>query len=196
MTGTNGKTSIANFYHQIMSLNNKKVASIGTLGVLSKKFNLKTNNTTIDPVNIHKILQRLKKLGVDNVIIEASSHGLKQHRMDNINFKTAMFTNLSRDHLDYHKTIKDYLNSKLILFNKLVNTKGNIIFDNIIKETRKLKKISKKRKLKKYTFGSTKSFIRITNIQKFSNQSKIDCIINKKNTHSKHLLLEKFKLKI
>ena len=114
------------------------------------------------------------------MIIEASSHGLKQHRMDNINFKTAMFTNLSRDHLDYHKTIKDYLNSKLILFNKLVNTKGNIIFDNIIKETRKLEKISKKRKLKKYTFGSTKSFIRITNIQKFSNQSKIDCIINEK----------------
>ena len=114
-----------------------------------KKFNLETNNTTIDPVNIHKILQMLKKLGVDNVIIEASSHGLKQHRMDNINFKTAMFTNLSRDHLDYHKTIKDYLNSKLILFNKLVNTKGNIIFDNIIKETRKLEKNLKKKKAKK-----------------------------------------------
>ena len=129
VTGTNGKTSIANFYHQILSLNNKKVASIGTLGVLSKKLNLKTNNTTIDPVSIHKILQKLKKLGIDNVIIEASSHGLKQHRMDNIKFKTALFTNLSRDHLDYHKTIKDYLNSKLILFNKLVNTKGNIIFD-------------------------------------------------------------------
>ena len=150
VTGTNGKTSIANFYHQIMSLNNKKAASIGTLGVLSKKFNLKTNNTTIDPINIHKILQRLKKLGVNDVIIEASSHGLKQHRMDNINFKTAIFTNLSRDHLDYHKTIKDYLNSKLILFNKLVNTKGNIIFDDRIKETRKLKNISKKRKLKTY----------------------------------------------
>ena len=86
VTVTYGKTSIAYFYLQIMSLNNKKVASIGTLGVLSKKFNLETTNTTIDPVNIHKILQRLKKLGVDNVIIEASSHGLKQHRMDNINF--------------------------------------------------------------------------------------------------------------
>ena len=195
VTGTNGKTSIANFYHQIMSLNNKKVASIGTLGVLSKKFNLETNNTTIDPVNIHKILQRLKKLGVDNVIIEASSHGLKQHRMDNINFKTAMFTNLSRDHLDYHKTIKDYLNSKLILFNRLVNTKGNIIFDNIIKETRKLEKISKKRKLKKYTFGSTKSFIRITNIQKFSNQSKIDCIINRKKYSFKTSLIGKIQIK-
>ena len=109
VTGTNGKTSIANFYQQILSLNNRKVASIGTLGVLSKKLNLKTNNTTVDPVSIHKILQNLKKLKVNNVIIEASSHGLKQHRLNNIKFKTALFTNLSRDHLDYHKTIKDYL---------------------------------------------------------------------------------------
>ena len=144
VTGTNGKTSIANFYQQILSLNNKKVASIGTLGVLSKKFNLKTNNTTIDPVSIHKILQKLKNLSIDNVIIEASSHGLKQHRLNNIEFKTALFTNLSRDHLDYHKTIKDYLNSKLILFNKLVNIKGNIIFDEKIKVTKQLKIISKK----------------------------------------------------
>ena len=133
VTGTNGKTSIANFFQQILSLNNKKVASIGTLGVLSKKFNLKTNNTTVDPVSIHKILQNLKKLKVNNVIIEASSHGLKQHRLNNIKFKTALFTNLSRDHLDYHKTIKDYLNSKLILVNKLVNDKGNIIFEEKIK---------------------------------------------------------------
>ena len=149
VTGTNGKTSIANFYQQILTLNNKKVASIGTLGVLSRKFNLKTNNTSIDPISIHKILQKLKKLSIDNVIIEASSHGLKQHRLNNIGFKTALFTNLSRDHLDYHKNIKDYLNSKLILFNKLVNTKGNIIFDKTTKESKQLKFISKKRKLKK-----------------------------------------------
>ena len=83
VTGTNGKTSIANFYQQILSLNNKKVASIGTLGVLSKKFKLKTNNTSIDPVGVHKILQKLKKLDIDNVIIEASSHGLKQFRLNN-----------------------------------------------------------------------------------------------------------------
>ena len=60
VTGTNGKTSISNFYQQILSLNKKKVASIGTLGVLSKNYNLKTLNTTIDPVSLHKILQNLK----------------------------------------------------------------------------------------------------------------------------------------
>ena len=115
--------------------------------------------------------------------------------MDNIKFKTAIFTNLSRDHLDYHKNIKDYLNSKLILFNKLVNIKGNIIFDKIIKESKQLKKISKKRKLKKYTFGSTKSFIRITNIQKFNDQNKIDCIINGKKYSFKTSLIGKIQIK-
>ena len=141
VTGTNGKTSIANFYYQILTLNNKKSAAIGTLGVLSKKFNLKTNNTSIDPVNIHKILKKLKELKIDNVILEASSHGLKQHRLDNINFNTALFTNLSRDHLDYHKTFKDYLNSKLILFNKLLKKKGNIIFDDKITQAKQLNNI-------------------------------------------------------
>ena len=195
VTGTNGKTSIANFYQQILSLNNKKVASIGTLGVLSKKFNLKTKNTSIDPVSIHKILQKLKKLSIDNVIIEASSHGLKQFRLNNIKFKTALFTNLSRDHLDYHKTIKDYLNSKLILFNKLVNIKGNIVFDVTTKEAKQLKFISKKRKLKKFTLGSKKSFIRISNIQKFSNQNKIYCTINGKKYSFKTSLIGKIQIK-
>ena len=195
VTGTNGKTSIANFYQQILSLNNKKVASIGTLGVLSKQLNLKTNNTTIDSVNIHKILQKLKKLRVNNVIIEASSHGLKQQRLNNIKFKTVLFTNLSRDHLDYHKTIKDYLNSKLILFDKLVKTKGNIIFDENIKETKQLKIISRKRKLREYTFGSTKSFIRIINIKKINDHNKINCIIKGKKYSFKTTLIGKIQIK-
>ena len=109
VTGTNGKTSVANFYEQILSISNKKVASIGTLGIKSKKLKLKTNNTTLDPVSIHKILHKIKKLKIDNVILEASSHGLKQYRLNNIQFKSGIFTNLSRDHIDYHKTFKDYL---------------------------------------------------------------------------------------
>ena len=195
VTGTNGKTSIANFYQQILSLNNKKVASIGTLGVLSKQLNLKTNNTTIDSVSIHKILQKLKKLRVNNVIIEASSHGLKQQRLNNIKFKTVLFTNLSRDHLDYHKTIKDYLNSKLILFDKLVKTKGNIIFDEKTNETKQLKIISKKRKLREYTFGSTKSFIRIIDIKKINVHNKINCIIKGKKYSFKTTLIGKIQIK-
>ena len=173
VTGTNGKTSITNFYYQILSLNKAKVAAIGTLGVISKKYNLQTKNTSIDPVNIHKILQKIKELKIDNVILEASSHGLKQNRLNNINFNTALFTNLSRDHLDYHKTFKDYLNSKLILFNKLLKNKGNIVFDEKILQSKQLNNISKKRNLKKYNFGNQKSFIRILNIQKLDDFKRV-----------------------
>ena len=181
VTGTNGKTSVANFYEQILSLNKKKVASIGTLGVISKKFKLKTNNTTIDPVNIHKILQKLKKLKIENVILEASSHGLKQHRLNNIKFKSAIFTNLSRDHIDYHKNFKDYLNSKLKLFNELLDFNSNIIFDENIKESRILNRISKKKNLKKFNLGKSKSFIFIKNVKKINEKKKIDITINKKD---------------
>ena len=180
VTGTNGKTSIANFYYQLLTLNKRKVATIGTLGVLSKKFTQKTKNTSIDPLNIHKILNKLNKFKIQNVILEASSHGIKQHRLDNIKFKTAIFTNLSRDHLDYHKTFKNYLNSKLILFNKLLKKNGNIIFEDKIPQSEKLTKISKKRKLKRFNFGTKKSFINILDIKKINDQKKIKFCLNNK----------------
>ena len=129
-------------------MNNKKVASIGTLGVSSKNLNLNSSNTTLDPVSIHKVLSKLKKLKIDNVILEASSHGLHQHRLNNINFKTAIFTNLTMEHLDYHKNIKNYLNAKLYLFKKLLDLKGNIIFDDTINQSKQLDIITKKEDLK------------------------------------------------
>ncbi len=116
VTGTNGKSSIANFYYQILKLNKKKVASIGTLGVKANNFNLKLNNTTIDPIKLSKILRILKDKKIDNVIMEASSHGLSQNRLDGLVFNTGIFTNISQDHLDYHKNFKNYLKAKLYLF--------------------------------------------------------------------------------
>ena len=132
-----------------MNLNKIPVASIGTLGVLSKRFKKKTYNTSIDPIKIHEYLNKLKRLNVNNIILEASSHGLKQSRLNYININTAIFTNLTRDHLDYHKTLKDYINSKLILFEKLLKKQGNIIFSNKSKYAKKLNIISKKKKVKK-----------------------------------------------
>ena len=120
VTGTNVKSSIADFYYQILFLNNKKVASIGTLGVKSKKLKIDLSNTTIDPIRLSKILCNLKKQNINNVIMEASSHGLDQNRLDGLFFSTGIFTNLSQDHLDYHKNIKDYLKAKLYLFNHLI----------------------------------------------------------------------------
>ena len=121
VTGTNGKSSIADFYFQILNLNNKKVASLGTLGVKTHLKKSEIKNTTLDPISLNDYLQKIKKLNIDNVILEASSHGLKQNRLNGLDFKTGIFTNLSHDHLDYHKSFKDYLKSKLSLFQNLLN---------------------------------------------------------------------------
>ena len=142
VTGTNGKSSIADFYYQILNLNNKKVASIGTLGVKSNNLKINLLNTTIDPINLSKILNNLKKQKVDNVIMEASSHGLKQNRLDGLLFNTGIFTNLSQDHLDYHKNLKNYLKAKLYLFEHLIKKRGNVITDEEIPEFNKIKKVT------------------------------------------------------
>ena len=95
VTGTNGKSSVADFYYQILKLNNKKVASIGTLGVKSKNINLNLSNTTIDPIKLGQILNILKSQKVENIIMEASSHGLKQNRLDGLKFNSGIFQNTS-----------------------------------------------------------------------------------------------------
>ena len=161
VTGTNGKSSVAEFYLQIMQLNKKKVASIGTLGVKSKNINLNLFNTTTDPINLGQILQKLKKEKVDNVIMEASSHGLKQYRLDGLKFKSGIFTNLSQDHLDYHNNFQNYLKSKLYLFEKLIKKKGNIITDEKIPEFGKIKKIAIKKRLNLLTINNKKNNFQI-----------------------------------
>ena len=157
VTGTNGKSSIADFYYQILDLNNKKVASIGTLGVKSKNFKINLSNTTIDPIKLSKILSNLKKKNINNVIIEASSHGLIQNRLDGLLFNTGIFTNLSQDHLDYHKNIKNYLKAKLYLFKNLIKKNGNVITDEEILEFKKIKKITSNKKLNLFTLTDKKN---------------------------------------
>ena len=95
------------------------VASIGTLGVKYQKKKIKSNLTSPDTIFLHEALQK-KKNNINNVIIEASSHGLNQHRIDHLNIKAGIFTNFSQDHLDYHKTMQSYLKAKMILFNNLL----------------------------------------------------------------------------
>ncbi|OUX46474.1 MAG: UDP-N-acetylmuramoyl-L-alanyl-D-glutamate--2,6-diaminopimelate ligase [Candidatus Pelagibacter sp. TMED275] len=148
VTGTNGKSSIAEFYYQILTMSKKKVASIGTLGVKIKKNLLKVNNTTLDPITLAKYFKLLDTMKINNIILEASSHGLHQNRLDGIKFNGGIFTNLSHDHLDYHKSFNNYLNSKLYLFKKLLKNNSFIITNSKIPQHKKLKKIATKRKLK------------------------------------------------
>jgi len=161
VTGTNGKSSVANFFYQILELNKVPVASIGTLGIFSKKYSKKINLTTIDALSLHKSLEIISKNKVKNVILEASSHGLLQKRLNNLDIKLGIFTNLSHDHLDYHKNTKSYLNAKLYLFNNLLNKKSKIITDENNKEFKVIKKIANKRKIKISTIGSTTGDLKI-----------------------------------
>ena len=171
VTGTNGKSSVSEFYYQILNLNSKKVASIGTLGVKYKGKNKKLINTTSDPIQLSFILKNLKKKKIEYVIMEASSHGLKQNRLDGLLFDVGIFTNFSHDHLDYHKNMKNYLESKLYLFNNLIKKKGNIITDAVIPQQKQIRKISIKKKIKLNLIFEKKGLELISH--KFSNEKQL-----------------------
>jgi len=195
VTGTNGKSSVADFYHQILLAKKIPVASLGTLGIKTNHKLKKTNLTTLDIISLHRELVKIKKLGIDNVILEASSHGLEQGRLNGLNFKTAIFTNLSQDHLDYHKNMKNYLNSKLILFSKLLKKKKYIITDNEIPEFLKLQSIAKINNLNLLTIGKKNSIIQFISVKPNGNYQNVIFKYNKKNYIVKIPLIGLFQIK-
>jgi UDP-N-acetylmuramoyl-L-alanyl-D-glutamate--2,6-diaminopimelate ligase len=124
VTGTNGKTSTASFYRQILARLGQKAAAIGTLGVVADGWPNPGGLTTPDPVALHQTLAELARFGVTHACMEASSHGLDQHRLDGVKLRAAAFTNLTRDHLDYHADMKTYASAKLRLFAELLPADG------------------------------------------------------------------------
>ncbi len=120
VTGTSGKTSVAAFVRQIWAAAGVRAASLGTLGIVAPDGDVYGALTTPDPVALHRDLDRLARAGVTHLALEASSHGLDQHRLDGVRLAAGAFTNLSRDHLDYHPTVEHYLAAKLRLFTDLL----------------------------------------------------------------------------
>jgi UDP-N-acetylmuramyl-tripeptide synthetase len=161
VTGTNGKSSVANFYFQILKNLKINSAAIGTLGIFYKNKVKRTNLTTPDIITIHKELNFFKKKKIDNVCLEASSHGLHQNRLDGINFTAGIFTNFTQDHLDYHKNLKNYLQAKLYLFSSLLKKNSFAIVDTDIPEFPIINKICNKRKIKILSFGSRGNAIKL-----------------------------------
>ncbi len=120
VTGTSGKTSVAAFTRQIWAANSHRAASIGTVGIVSPRGEKYGALTTPDPVDLHRSLDALAGDGVSHLAIEASSHGLDQYRLDGLRIAAAGFTNITRDHLDYHQNFAAYLAAKLRLFKELL----------------------------------------------------------------------------
>jgi UDP-N-acetylmuramoyl-L-alanyl-D-glutamate--2,6-diaminopimelate ligase len=120
VTGTNGKTSVTAFVRQIWEKMGFRAASLGTIGVVGPAGGQYLAHTTPDPVTLHQTLAALARDHVTHLAIEASSHGLAQYRLDGVRLAAGAFTNLTRDHLDYHASFADYFAAKMRLFTELL----------------------------------------------------------------------------
>lgn len=120
VTGTNGKTSVAAFVRQIWEAMGFRAASLGTIGVVGPSGSEDLQHTTPDPMTLHATLARLAMDDVKHLALEASSHGLAQYRLDGVRMAAGAFTNITRDHLDYHPSFEDYFDAKMRLFESLL----------------------------------------------------------------------------
>jgi UDP-N-acetylmuramoyl-L-alanyl-D-glutamate--2,6-diaminopimelate ligase len=161
VTGTSGKTSVAAFTRQIWAALGHQAASIGTVGVVTPQREIYGSLTTPDPVWLHRALASLADAGITHLAIEASSHGLDQHRLDGVRVAAGAFTNLSRDHLDYHPTIEAYLAAKLRLFQALVVDGGAAVVDLDHEHAQAAVAAAKARDLKLLTVGRKGEGIRL-----------------------------------
>jgi UDP-N-acetylmuramyl-tripeptide synthetase len=158
ITGTNGKTSTSWYLAQICKINRIPLKLTGTLGYFIDLKKYKDSVlTTPSNLDLYQFASESKK-NKFCFITEASSHGLHQGRFNNFNIDIAAITNLSHDHLDYHKNFSSYINSKFLLFTKILNTKGVAVINSRLKNYRSLEKKIKERKIKIITFGSKDVF--------------------------------------
>jgi UDP-N-acetylmuramoyl-L-alanyl-D-glutamate--2,6-diaminopimelate ligase len=161
VTGTSGKTSVAAFTRQIWSALGYRAASIGTIGIVSPRGETYGSLTTPDPVALHRSLEALADDGVTHLAIEASSHGLDQYRLDGLRIAAGAFTNITRDHLDYHPNFEAYLAAKLRLFEDLLQPEGGAVIDVDHEHAAAVVAAAKARKLRVMTVGRNGTDIRL-----------------------------------
>lgn len=152
VTGTNGKTSSAVFAQQLFAALGHKAVSIGTLGVRGAA-NQEGQMTTPDALALHRLLSDLQAKGVTHAAMEASSHGLDQYRLHNVKLRAAGFTNLTRDHLDYHQTMESYFAAKAKLFTEVLAADGTAVINADSDYAAPLIDLCKARSLNILTFG-------------------------------------------
>ncbi len=153
VTGTNGKTSVASFVRQIWAALGEQAASVGTIGLVTPSGEVEGSLTTPDAVSLHELLDRLAEAGVTHMAMEASSHGLDQKRLDGVRLAAGAFTNLTRDHLDYHKTFEHYRAAKMRLFGTLLSSGAAAVTDADQEEAKLVEAIAKQRGLRYFSVG-------------------------------------------
>ena len=163
VTGTNGKSSVAEFTRQIWDLAGMPAASLGTLGLVSAAGIESGGLTTPDAATLNQVLSRLAKEGVDHLAVEASSHGLDQYRLDGVALSIAAFTNLSRDHLDYHGSMAAYRAAKTRLFSELLSADGTAVLNADDQTYKELRSIVEERGCRIYSYGKEGDDIRLLN---------------------------------
>jgi UDP-N-acetylmuramoyl-L-alanyl-D-glutamate--2,6-diaminopimelate ligase len=164
VTGTSGKTSVAAFTRQIWTTLGEQAASIGTVGLVSPTREVYGSLTTPEAVSLHQTLDALAAEGVTHLAMEASSHGLDQHRLDGVRVTAGAFTNLSRDHLDYHPTLEAYLAAKLRLFTDLIRPRGAAVIAADNEHAEAVIAAARGRRLRLVTVGTRGEGIRLLEI--------------------------------
>ena len=153
VTGTNGKTSVSVFVRQIWEAMGFRAASLGTIGVVGPNGSQYLSHTTPDPVKLQQLVASLAADKVEHLAIEASSHGLAQFRLDGLRLTAGAFTNLTRDHLDYHLTLEDYFNAKMRLFEELLPIGSGAVINADMPEADQILQRVKARGLRPFTVG-------------------------------------------
>ncbi|MCR5224801.1 MAG: UDP-N-acetylmuramoyl-L-alanyl-D-glutamate--2,6-diaminopimelate ligase [Alphaproteobacteria bacterium] len=163
VTGTNGKSSTVDIIRQIWNFAGRSAASIGTLGIITKSEHKKLSGNLTSPgsIELHKILHDLCSHGVDSVAMEASSHGIEQHRLDDVKFNVCAFTNLTQDHLDYHKTIENYWLAKSKLFSDLADADSRFVVNADSEYASAIYEIANRRKIKCVSYGYNSDDVKI-----------------------------------
>jgi len=163
VTGTNGKTSTVEFLRQIWAAGGHPAASLGTLGLMAPGFDPGPGLTTPDPVTLAETLAKLARAGVQRAAIEASSHGLDQFRLDGVRLAAAAFTNLTRDHLDYHGSQEAYRTAKLRLFDALLPAGAPVVASSDMDPVTlaALDQVASRRRLSLRTVGEAGTALRL-----------------------------------
>ena len=165
VTGTNGKTSIAHFTREMWRLLGFSAGSIGTLGIISADAHQPLIHTTPDPIRLHRALADFADQNVEHVVIEASSHGLDQYRLDGVKIQAAGLTNITRDHLDYHPSFEDYIAAKMRLFAALLPSDGTAVINLDGEHCEHALAIALARGLNTITVGKKGTGLRLTSVR-------------------------------